>query len=358
MSQPVPLRPARLTFATRAPATMRAAVYYRFGAPEVVRIAQRPTPQPRAAEVLVRVHASTVSAADHRARARDIPRGLALPSALVLGVFRPRLKVLGMDVAGVVAAVGSEVTRFAVGDEIVAMLGSRFGGHAEYVAVPESGPIALKPRNLSFEESVALVFGGITARAFLDRADPGEGAAVVINGASGAVGTAAVQLAKMAGAHVTAVTSARNAGLALSLGADRVIDYAAVDFAAEGHTYDVILDAVGNVPFARVEGVINRGGALLQVSADLGDVLLARRHGHSSGATVVVGNIPFTADHLAAVVAAGASGRFRPAIDRIVDLSDIVEAHRYVDTGRKRGSVVVRIGDPVEADAQPAQGRA
>lgn len=333
----------------RAPATMRAAVYRRFGGPQVVQIEQRPTPAPRGNEILVRVMASTVSAADHRSRAKDIPRGLALPSALVLGVFRPRLEVLGMDVAGVVESVGSDVTKFAVGDEIVAMLGATFGGHAEYVTVPENGPVALKPRNLSFEESVALVFGGVTARAFLNRADVTDGTSVLVNGASGAVGTAAVQLAKMAGAHVTAVTSARNAGMAWSLGADRVIDYAATDFTAEGHTYDVILDAVGNASFARVERIINRGGALLQVIADLGEIILSARRSRKSGIRIVVGNEPFTADDMAAVVAAGESGWYRPVIDRTVELADIVEAHRYVDTGRKRGSVVVRIAGPAEA---------
>lgn len=342
--------PATATDAAR-PASMKAAVYRRFGGPEVVRLEQRPTPVPRRDEVLVRVRASTVSAADHRSRAKDIPRGLALPSAIVLGVFRPRVGVLGMDAAGVVEAVGTDVTRFAPGDEVVAMLGAGFGGHAEYVALPERGPIAIKPRHLCFEDSVALVFGGVTAQAYLKRTHLTAGVSVLVNGASGAVGTAALQLAKMAGAHVNAVTSVRNTGLARSLGADRVIDYNATDFAAESTTYDVVLDAVGNVSFGRMSGTINPGGTLLQVVADLADVLCARRRSRRSGKTIVAGNVPFTADDMVAVVAAAEAGHYRPVIDRTVDLTDIVDAHRYVDTGRKRGSVVVRISGPAATAA-------
>jgi NADPH:quinone reductase-like Zn-dependent oxidoreductase len=335
---------------------MTAAVYRRFGGPDVVRIEELPTPRPRGSEVLVRVHASTVSAADHRARTKDVPRGLALPSSLMLGIFRPRRKILGMDVAGVVEAVGDDVTAFAPGDEVIAMLGARFGGHAQYVTIPQGGPIAKKPRNVSFEESAALVFGGVTARAFLDRARVRPGSTVLVNGASGAVGTAAVQLAKLAGAYVTGVTSGGNAALVASLGADRVIDYAAVDFATEGRTYDVILDAVGNAQFGRVAGLINPGGALLQVIGDLGDMVGAGRRSRRSGLAIVVGNVPFTAEQLASLVDSAEAGRFHPVIDRTFDLADIAEAHRYVDTGRKRGTVVVRVAHPLPAVAQADAG--
>ena len=342
--------------AARRPATMRAAVYRRFGGPDVVRIEDRPTPQLRRGEVLVRVHASTVSAADHRARTKDVPRGLALPTALMLGVFRPRRNVLGMDAAGVVEAVGADVTGFASGDEVIAMLGARFGGHAEFVAVPQDGPIAKAPRNMSLEESSALVFGGVTARAFLDRAGVRSGSTVLVNGASGAVGTAAIQLAKLADAHVTGVTSTVNAELVESLGADRVIDYATVDFAAEGKTYDVILDAVGNAQFERVHGLINPGGTLLQVIGDLGDMIRAVGRSRKSGTKIVVGNVPFTAEHMASLVESAEAGGFQPVIDSTFDLADIVEAHRYVDTGRKRGSVVIRVARPLVAGAQTEAG--
>ena len=212
---------------------MRAAVAHRFGGPEVVHVEEVPKPTPKADEVLIRVHASTVSIADHRTRSRDLPDGMWFYIPLALGVFRPRKQVLGMDVAGVVEAVGHDVTGFAPGDEVIAMLGSAFGGHAEYACVPQSKAIALKPRNLSMEESVTLVFGGYTALSYLNQVDLEPGDEVLVNGASGAVGTAVVQLAKLRGARVTAVCSGGNAEFVRSLGADRVIDYTVEDFAAE-----------------------------------------------------------------------------------------------------------------------------
>jgi NADPH:quinone reductase-like Zn-dependent oxidoreductase len=226
---------------------MRAAVYRRFGGPDTVGVEELPRPSAGPDDVLVRVHASTVSAADHRARSREVPRGLGLLAAVGIGTFRPKHRVLGMDVAGVVEAVGSKVTRFATGDEVIAMLGAAFGGHAEYVRVRSDGAIVRKPRNMSLEDAVTLVFGGLTAHGFLQQADLADGATVLVNGASGAVGTAAVQLARHAGARVTGVCSGGNRDLVTSLGAERVIDHTTEDFAAEAITYDrwrVLLSAL------------------------------------------------------------------------------------------------------------------
>ncbi|GAA1646539.1 NAD(P)-dependent alcohol dehydrogenase [Georgenia ruanii] len=316
-------------------------MYRRFGPPQVVQVEEVPTPSLGRGDVLVRVHASTVSAADHRARSRIVPRGLWLLAALGIGAFRPRRRVLGMDVAGVVAAVGADVTRFRPGDEVVAMLGGRFGGHAEYARVPQDGAITAKPRTMTFEEAVTLVFGGITARGFLDHVVLGPGTTVLVNGASGAVGTAAVQLAKQAGAHVTAVCSAANAELVTSLGADRVIDYTEGDFAADGRTYDVIVDCVGNAPFERVEASLNPGGALLLVVADLRGVLLAPWRSRRSGKLVTASVGAYRAEDLAHLVRLAESGHLQAVIDRTFDLTEVVEAHGYVDTGRKRGAVVL-----------------
>jgi NADPH:quinone reductase-like Zn-dependent oxidoreductase len=320
---------------------MRAAVYRRFGAPDVVRVEDVATPVLRDDDVLVRVHASTVSAADHRARSRNVPRGLWLLAAVGIGAFRPRHRVLGMDVAGVVEAVGARVTRFRPGDEVVAMLGGRFGGHAEYARVPQHGAITAKPRNMTFEEAVTLVFGGITARAFLNQVALGPGTTVLVNGASGAVGTAAVQLAKHAGAHVTGVCSGTNAELVRTLGADRVIDYARADFTAEGTTYDVVLDCVGNAPFEVAAATVRPGGALLLVVADLRGALLASWRTRRSGKLVTASVGRYRAEDLAHLVEAAEAGRFRSVVDRTFDLTEITEAHRYVDTGRKRGNVVL-----------------
>jgi len=332
------------TTAVRNDIRMRAAVARGFGGPEVVQIGEVPKPTPQADEVLVRVHASTVSIADHRTRSRDLPKGLWFLVPLALGVFRPRKPVLGMDVAGVIEAVGDEVTGFAPGDEVIAMLGAAFGGHAEYVCVkPAASAITRKPGNLSMEESVALVFGGHTALAYLDHVALEPGAEVLVNGASGAVGTAAVQLAKLRGARVTAVCSGGNAELARSLGADRVIDYTVEDFAANGETYDVIVECVGNAPFERVERSIKPGGALLLVVTGLKGMLTASRDSRRSGKLVTMRGSSVMGDGLASLVRLAETGEFRPVIDRTFDFDQIVEAHRYVDTGRKRGNVVLRI---------------
>ena len=323
--------------------SMRAAVYRRFGGPHVVRIEEQPKPSPRAGEVLVKVRATTVSAADYRARTKDVPRGVTLLSSLTLGFFTPRIPVLGMDIAGIVESVGPGVTDFRPGDEVIAMLNAKFGGHAEYVTVSEEGAITRKPANLAFEEAVALVFGGITARAFLDQAKLAPGRSVLVNGASGAVGSAAVQLARLAGANVTAVTSGANARLVRSLGADHLIDYTKTDFTREAAEYDVVMDCVGNVPFDHLEPLIKPGGALLSVISDLNGVVNASSRSRRTGKRIIAGNVPFTKAQLADVARVAEEGLFRPVIDRTFDLSDIAEAHRYVDTGRKKGNVVVRV---------------
>jgi NADPH:quinone reductase-like Zn-dependent oxidoreductase len=324
---------------------MRAAVYRRFGGPDTVRVEELPRPSVGPDDVLVRVHASTVSAADHRARSREVPRGLWLLAAFGIGAFRPKRRVLGMDVAGVVEAVGPEVTRFAPGDEVIGLLGARFGGHAEYARLRQDGVLAPKPRTMSFEDAVTLVFGGLTARGFLARTDLGPGASVLVNGASGAVGTAAVQLAKHVGAHVTGVCSGANHELVTSLGADRVIDYTIDDFTAEADTYDVIVDCVGNAPFERVQHLLTDGGALLLVIADLRGVLRAPWRSRRPGRLVTADAGKPTAEDLAFLVGLAEAGSYRAVRDRTYDLADIAEAHRFVDTGRKRGNVVVRMPD-------------
>lgn len=322
---------------------MSAAVYHRFGGPDVVQVVDVPRPRPRPGELLVRVRATTVSAADHRSRSRDIPPGLQLPSALVLGLFRPRRPILGMDIAGEVVEVGDDVHDFTPGDSIVAMLGSRFGGHAEYATIASTEAVAVAPTSMSAPEAAALVFGGITARAYLRQVDVVPGNKVLVNGASGAVGTAVVQLAKAAGAHVTGVSSAANHGLVRSLGADEVIDYAVHDFASDGAHYDVIVDCVGNAPVARIRNSIATGGSVLLVAADLGSLLSARGQARRLGITIVTGPGPYRREDLEHVVALAEDGLLRPVIDRTFSFDQIVAAHRYVDSGRKRGSVVVTI---------------
>ena len=323
--------------------TMRAAFFERFGGPDVVRVTEIATPQPGPKDVLIRVAASTVSAADHRMRARDLPKGLGLLASPVVGLFRPRRRVLGMDFAGNIEAVGADVTRFKPGDEIVGLTGSAFGGHAEFVALPEAAAIATKPEDLGHEDAVALVFGGHTISECIRRCPINPGDEVLVNGAAGAVGSAAVQVAKHFGARVTAVTSAGNADLLRSLGADRVINYRAEDFALEDRQYDIIFECVGNAPFERVDRVLKPGGALLQVIVDLKALLEAKGNSRRSGKRVIPINFTPAAADVEFAVRLYREGGLKPVIDRTYGLDEIVEAHRYVDTGRKRGSVVLQV---------------
>ncbi len=327
---------------------MRAAVYRQFGGPCVVQVEDVPQPPVGPDDVLVRVEASTVSAADRRARSREVPRGLGMLAAAGLGVVRPKHQVLGMDAAGVVEAVGPRVTRFAPGDRVFAMLGGVFGGHAQYVAIAQDAAIALQPRTLSSEDAVALVFGGITARAFLAQGDVTSGTRVLVNGASGAVGTATVQLAKHAGAYVTGVSRTAGLDLVADLGADRVIDRTAEDFAAADASYDVIVDCLGDAPFDRVRHLLAPGGALLLVVTDLRGLLTAPWHTRRSGRRVRTGPGAWRAADLAHLSALADAGKLRPVRDTTFDLSDITQAHAHVDAGKK-GSVVLRIPQPADA---------
>lgn len=320
---------------------MRAAVYRRYGGPDVVQVEEVPKPVPKAGEVLVRVRATTVSMGDYRLRSRDLPRGMKILSSLALGVFGPRNKVLGMDIAGTVEAVGEGVTRFSPGDAVIALTGAQFGGHAEFKVMREDAAITRAPSNMDFEDAVALIFGGHTAHAFLSRAGIKAGDDVLINGASGAVGTSAIQIAVALGATVTAVCSAGNADLVRELGATHVIDYAREDFATAGRQYDAVMDCVGNAPFERSAHVVKPGGTLMLVVADLPAMLAARRNGKRAGIRVDAGQVPSTAQVLGELVKLAETGKLRPVIDRRYRLDDIAEAHRYLDTGRKRGAIVV-----------------
>lgn len=322
---------------------MRAAVYRSFGGPEVVRVEELPKPVPGAGEVLVRVQASTVSVGDYRMRTRDLPKGLEFFGPLTIGIFSPRKKILGMDFAGIVEAVGEGVTRFKPGDEVVGLTGMKFGGHAEYVTLKDTEAMVLKPEGWSFENAVALVFGGHTVAECIRQCPIKPGDEVLVNGASGAVGTSAVQVAKHFGAVVTAVTSAGNAELVHSLGADHVIDYKTEDFTQNGKQYDVIFECVGNAPFERVEQSLKPGGALLLVIVDLRGMLRAGKNSKKSGKRVIPINFKPRPEDVAFEIDLATKGVVRPVIDKTFALDQVVEAHRHVDTGRKRGSVVLRL---------------
>jgi NADPH:quinone reductase-like Zn-dependent oxidoreductase len=323
---------------------MKAAVYHRYGPPGVVELAEVPTPVAKDNEVLIRIHATTVTSGDWRARSLQLPAGFGIMARPAFGMLGPRKQILGTELAGVIEAVGKDVTRFKAGDEVFAFPGAAFGAHAEYRAMPEDGLIALKPANLSFEEAAALSFGGTTALGFLvGKGGVKDSDHVLIVGASGGVGTAAVQIARHFGAHVTGVCSAANLELVRSLGADAVIDYTAEDFAATGDTYDIILDTTGTTPLSRVETSIKPRGRLLVVLGTFAQALGLERPAKRSGKVVIAGVAQPRIEDMQTLAELASTGAFMPVIDRCYPLENAAEAHAYVDRGRKRGNVVLTV---------------
>ena len=324
---------------------MRAVVYDRYGPPEVLRLEEVDRPVPREDEVLVKIHATTVNRADVHIREANRRSGLAasLLSRLVSGLRRPRHRILGREFAGEVEAVGAAVSEFAVGDHVFGLGGLRFGAHAEFMCMRESVRIAHMPAGMSFEEAAPICDGALNALMCLKQADLRKGRTILIYGASGAIGTAGVQLAKHFGADVTAVCSTKNLELVKSLGADRVIDYTKEDFTKNGQTYDVIFDAVGKHSFKRCRGSLEPGGLYLPTDG-FRNIILALLPSRR-GAKRVVFQIPprqpkkdvlFLKELIEA-------GKFRPVIDRRYPLEDVIEATRYVETQKKVGNVVLTL---------------
>jgi NADPH:quinone reductase-like Zn-dependent oxidoreductase len=319
---------------------MKAAVCESYGPPEVVQIRELSTPAPASDEVLIRAGAATVNSGDARVRALRVPRGLGPAVRLRFGLTKPRQPVFGFDVAGEIEAVGAEVTRFRPGERVVASRDLKLGCHAEYVTVAEQGAIARIPDTLSDVDAVALCFGGSTALHFFDRGALRAGERVLINGASGAVGAMAVQLAKHRGAEVTAVCSSANADLVTSLGADQVVDYTIDDFTRTGQRYDVIMDNHGNASYSRVKGSLKPGGRVLMVNGDLWPMIAAAWQ-----KAVISGTASISAAHLENLISLGEQGAIKPVIDSVVPFAQIVDAHRRVDGGHKVGSVVLSFDD-------------
>lgn len=319
---------------------MRAVVYDRFGPPEVLQLKELPKPTPRDRELLVRVRATTVTAADWRCRSKIVPPGFGLVAGLVLGFSKPKFPILGTQLSGEIEAVGRGVTKFKVGDAVFAYSALTMGCHVEYKCLPEDGAVVLKPPELSHEEAASLSFGGTTALGFYRKAGLKAGDRVLVNGASGDVGTAAVQLGRHFGAVVTGVCSTANVALVRSLGADAVFDYTREDFTKSGQTWDLIVDNAGTAPWARSRGSLADGGRLLLVLGSVPDMLRTPWVALTSRKRIVPAG-PWTVDDLRLLADLAASGKYRPVIDRTYPLDQIVEAHRYVDAGHKKGNVVV-----------------
>jgi NADPH:quinone reductase-like Zn-dependent oxidoreductase len=322
---------------------MKAYVYHRYGGPEVVELADVPKPTPKDNEVLIRIHATTVSSGDWRVRTLNVPRGFGLMARLALGFVRPRQPILGTELAGTIETIGKEIRHFKTGDAVFAFPGVKMGCHAEYRAVVEDGPIALKPENLSFEEAASLAFGGSTALDFLRKAKIKTGEKVLVIGASGAVGSALVQLASHFGADVTGVTSTTNLELVTSLGASRVIDYKKEDFNKGRESYDIIADTAGATSFARCRHMLKENGRLLKILGGMPDLLSALWAPMMGSKRVIAGQAEERPEYVRQLAELARDGALRPVIDRRYHFAQMAEAHAYVETGHKRGSVVVSV---------------
>ncbi len=325
--------------------SMKAIVYEKYGPPGVLQFRDVDKPVPGDSEVLIKINAVTVASEDCTFR-----RGRPLIARAATGLTKPRTAILGTNLAGEVAAVGKDVKQFSVGDAVFAASDDDFGACAEYICLPEAGALAVKPSNLGYAEAASVCGGGLTALPFLrDAGKIQRGQKVLVNGASGSVGTAAVQLARHFGAEVTGVCSGANRELVMSLGAARVIDYTAEDFTRSAETYDIVFDAVGKSTFTNCKGLLKPGGCYLSTVLTAGillQMLWTSLVGSKRAMIMFAGLRPAgeKARDLVFLKELAEAGAFKPVIDRSYPLAQIVEAHRYVDAGHKKGNVVVTMG--------------
>jgi NADPH:quinone reductase-like Zn-dependent oxidoreductase len=303
---------------------MKAIVATKYGGPEVLQLKEVEKPTPKDNEILIKVQATTVTVADFRMRSFTVPAAVWIPARIALGIAKPKQPIFGSELAGEVEAVGKNVARFKVGDQVFAStLEHHFGAYAEYKCLPEQGMVAIKPANLSYREAAALPIGSTTALRLLRKGNIQSGQKVLIYGASGSVGTYAIQLAKYYGTEVTGVCSTANVDMVRSLGADRVIDYTKEDFSAVEERYDVIFDTVAKFPKSQYAKLLAPNGAYVSIARlstkEIKECLLSIRE-------------------------LAEAGKIRAVIDRCYPLEDMVEAHRYVDAGHKKGNVVIALG--------------
>jgi NADPH:quinone reductase-like Zn-dependent oxidoreductase len=321
--------------------TMKAIVYTQYGSPDVLHLQEIPIPIPKDNEVLIKVHAATVTTGDVNIRGFTfVPNDMKLLPRLVFGLQKPKRTVLGTEVAGEIVAIGSAVTQFKVGDAVFGIGSSHLGAYAEYVCRPAEGALALKPAHLTYAEVVSVPFGAMTAFHFLNNlAHVQPGQHVLVNGASGGVGSYAVQLAKEFGAEVTGVCSTRNIDLVRSLGADHVIDYTREDFTKNHASYDMIFHTVvGKMNFATCKDSLKPNGLYLAIAGGLGEMLTSVWNKQ-----IVTGTPAEDKASIMIIKDLLEAGKLKPAIDRSYPLAETAEAHRYVETGRKRGGVVITV---------------
>jgi NADPH:quinone reductase-like Zn-dependent oxidoreductase len=330
-------------------ASLKAILHTQYGPPELLQLVEVETPTPKANEVLIAVRATTVSTGDCNVRNFTFVTKSMVPIArLMFGVTKPwKPRVLGTELAGEVERVGRNVTRFKTGDRVVASTGAAGGGHAQYACLPETGAVAIKPDSLSWEQAVAIPFGANTALYFLrDLGKIRAGQDLLILGASGAIGSAGVQLAKHLGARVTGVCSGANAELVKALGADRVIDYTQEDFTKSGNTYDLIFDVVGATTFDRAHRSLKPNGVFLQNIMELSDIVRVLWTSAAGGKKIKGGVATGNMANMGLITALAEAGTLRPVIDRSYPLERIAEAFKYVEQGHKKGNVVITVTQP------------
>ena len=324
---------------------MRAIVWTEYGSPDGLRLAEVDKPTPKPGQVLVRVRATTVAAGDSEVRRLNIPLMLRLPFRIYLGLLRPRRVILGQELSGEIEAIGSAVKRFQAGDQVFAVTGPGFGAYAEYIALPENGGIAFKPANMTYLEAAAAPTAGLEALYHLGKANIQPDQQVAIVGGGGSIGTFAIQLAKAYGAQVTGVDEGSKLDTMRSVGADAVFDYTRDDFTSSGRTYDVIFDVMGMSPFSRTVRSLNQHGYYLLANSNLPKKLRGLWTSGTSRRRVLFGTARQNAEDLDELQSLIEAGKIRSVIDRCYPLEEIAEAHRYVDSGRKKGSVVVLVAE-------------
>jgi len=328
---------------------MKAIVFTEYGSPDVLHLKDIPKPTPKDDEILVRVYATPVNYGDLTARnfahsQFNMPAPLYLPARLAFGWNKPKITILGSELAGEVAAVGQAVTKFRPGDQVFAYVGMKMGANAEYICIPETGMVALKPANLTYAEAATLPYGAIMASSLLRKVDLQPGQKVLINGASGGIGSMAVQLAKHLGAEVTGVCGTPRLDFVRSLGADKVIDYTQEDFTQNGETYDVVFDILGRSSFSRIKNVLKPDGVYLLASYKMKAILQMLWTAITrSKQKVICAFAQERAEDLDFIKELAEAGKIKAIIDRCFPLDQAAEAHRYVEAGRKTGSVVITL---------------
>jgi NADPH:quinone reductase-like Zn-dependent oxidoreductase len=327
---------------------MKAVVCTQYGPPDVLQIREVEKPIPKNNEILVKVRATTVTAADFRLRSFTVPASFWLPARIILGLRRPKKPILGVELAGEIESVGKEVTRFKMGDPVFAATLTHFGAYAEYACLPEDGPIALKPLNCTYEEAAALPIGARTALHFLRKGKLQRGQKVLIYGASGSVGTYAVQLASYWGAVVTGVCSGSNMEMVKSLGAHQVIDYTQKDYSKQLEQYDMIFLAVDKCPFSVCNQCLKEEGVYINITAPVKSLSMLWTSMTSKKKIITGENSPESDQDLLFLKELVEAGKLKPVIDRSYPFDQMVEAHRYVDQGHKKGNVVITVSQEKE----------